>query len=149
MPVLFLLFVVVPLVEIYLLIQVGQVIGALPTIALCVLTAIIGGQLLRQQGLATLSRARANMDRGSLPAMELLEGIALAVGGALLLTPGFFTDAIGFACLIPYSRQYLIRHVLRHVKVSYGPAGGPPGGHGGRDDAIEGEYHRRDRGPDS
>lgn len=149
MPIFLLLFLVVPLVEIYLLIEVGQVIGALPTIGLCVLTAAIGGALLRQQGLDTLARARRNLDEGHVPALELFEAVALAVGGALLLTPGFATDVIGFACLLPPTRRLLVQFALRRVNVVYGPAG-PPGGDGERRDAtgrrtIEGEYRRRER----
>jgi len=148
-PVFLVLFLAVPLVEIYLLIEVGQVIGALPTIGLCVLTAAIGGALLRQQGLDTLARARRNLDQGHVPALELFEAVALAVGGALLLTPGFATDVIGFACLLPPTRRLLVQLALRRVNVVYGPASGP-GGRGGqhRDEAgrtIEGEYQRRDR----
>lgn len=145
MPIFIVLFLGIPLVEIYLLIQVGHVIGALPTIALCVLTAIIGGSLLRQQGFETLQRARSNLDRGQVPAMELFEGVALAVGGALLLTPGFATDAVGFACLIPFTRRYLIRAALKRVNVTYGPAGGGGAAPPGRHDVIEGEFRRRDR----
>lgn len=144
MPLFIVLFFGIPLVEIYLLIQVGQIIGALPTIALCVLTAIIGGSLLRQQGFETLQRARSNLDRGQVPAMELFEGVALAVGGALLLTPGFATDAVGFACLIPFTRRYLVRAALKRVNVTYGPAGGGGAAAGGHD-VIEGEFRRRDR----
>ncbi|PWG65559.1 exlusion protein FxsA [Spiribacter halobius] len=148
MPVFLVLFLVVPLVEIYLLIEVGQIIGALPTIGLCVLTAAVGGALLRQQGLDTLARARRNLDEGHVPALELFEAVALAVGGALLLTPGFATDVIGFACLLPPTRRLLVQFALRRVNVVYGPAGRPGGGQGdrGRRDprTIEGEYRRRD-----
>ncbi|WP_440997056.1 FxsA family protein [Arhodomonas sp. SL1] len=144
MPLLILLFIGVPLVELYVLIQVGGVIGALPTIALCVLTAVAGGALLRQQGLATLTRARANLERGSVPAIELLEAVALALGGALLLTPGFITDVVGFACLIPWTRHYVIGYIMRNAHITYGPPPGQAGGHRGGQDYIEGEYHRRD-----
>ncbi|MCS4505953.1 hypothetical protein KBTX_00614 [wastewater metagenome] len=143
-----LLFIGAPLMELYVLIEVGSAIGALPTIALCLLTAAAGTALLRQQGLETLTRARANMNRGSVPAIELFEGVALALGGVLLLTPGFITDVFGFACLIPWTRRFLIRWVLRHVHVSYGPppGNGPGGGYGqrGHRDVIEGEFQRRD-----
>ena len=147
MPVFILLFIGVPLIEIYLLIQVGQVIGALPTIGLCVLTAIIGGALLRQQGFQTMRRAQENLNRGQLPAIEMFEGIALAIGGALLLTPGFATDVIGFLCLVPWSRRALIRAALRRMQVTYGPVPGGPGstyrdasGHY----TIDGDYRRHD-----
>ena len=90
------LFLVIPIIEVYLLIEVGGIIGAGWTILLIVLTAIIGVNLLRQQGVSTLMRANQAMSQGQIPAMEMMEGIFLAVGGALLITPGFFTDAIGF-----------------------------------------------------
>lgn len=146
--ILFSLLVVVPLVEIYILIAVGSNIGALSTIALCLLTAAIGAALLQRQGLNTMQRARDNLDRGKLPAMELLEGIALAVGGFLLLTPGFVTDAIGFACLIPFSRRLLVVVLLKRVRVVHGPIHGqarpgPAEDSSGRR-TIEGEFERRD-----
>ena len=94
------------------LIKVGEQIGALNTVALVVLTAFIGVAMLRQQGLATLLRANQRMSEGSLPAEELLEGIFLAVGGALLLTPGFVTDAIGFTLLTPGFRKMLAKTLL-------------------------------------
>ncbi len=98
-------FVVMPILEMWLLITVGSHIGALPTIALVLLTAMVGLALLRQQGLQTLIRARQKMDSGEVPAREMAEGLCLAVGGALLLTPGFLTDAIGFCFLIPGVRS--------------------------------------------
>lgn len=129
------LFVTVPLVELFLLIEVGKGIGALYTIALCLLTAAIGTALLRQQGLQTLARARLNLDRGTLPAIELIEGVALAVGGVLLLTPGFVTDAIGFACLLPPTRHWFVQMVLRRIKAQRGAVDRV---------TIEGDYERRD-----
>ncbi|MDX1610327.1 MAG: FxsA family protein, partial [Halofilum sp. (in: g-proteobacteria)] len=122
-----LLFLLVPLVEIYVLIEVGTVIGALPTIALCVLTAVVGAGLLRVQGFQTMRRAQENLNRGEIPAIEMFEGVALAFGGALLLTPGFLTDAVGFLCLVPWTRRWLIRMALARMQVQYGPAGGPRG----------------------
>ncbi|MGD8583702.1 MAG: FxsA family protein, partial [Gammaproteobacteria bacterium] len=98
------LFIVVPLVELYLIIKVGSMIGALWTVLLVLLTAVIGVSLLRIQGFSTLNRARQNMEMGVMPAMEMMEGLALAVGGALLITPGFITDTLGFLCLIPATR---------------------------------------------
>ena len=155
MPIFIVLFFVVPLVEIYLLIQVGQEIGALPTIGLCVLTALLGGALLRKEGLDTLRRAQANLDRRTLPALEMMEGVALVIGGALLMTPGFATDAIGFACLFPLTRRFLVQAVLSRMHVVYGPAGEPrepePGqarrSADGRHTVIEGDYVRRDDDP--
>ncbi len=112
MKILFLLFLIIPIIEIYLLIQVGSIIGAFYTILLIILTAIVGAFLLRAQGMATLRRVQENVAKGKVPAMEMLEGLMLLVGGALLLTPGFFTDALGFVCLIPTLRRAVIRLFL-------------------------------------
>ncbi len=135
----------VPILEIYLLITVGGLIGAIPTIALVVFTAVLGALLLRVQGLSTLNRARQSMARGELPALPMLEGVVLLVCGALLLTPGFFTDTIGFLCLVPPLRQALIRAVLaRGVVVTPGshrPGSGP---HHQGPRTLEGEYRRED-----
>ena len=109
---LFLIFLAVPLAEIYLLIEVGSAIGAVTTIFLVVLTALLGAVLVRLQGFSTLSRARAEVAQGRAPALEILEGVCLFVAGALLLTPGFFTDAVGFALLTPPLRRRIVRHVL-------------------------------------
>lgn len=117
---LLLLFILMPILEMWVLISVGQQIGALPTIGLVLLTAIIGLALLKRQGISTVMRAQQKMQAGEMPAKEMAEGIFLAVGGALLLTPGFITDAIGFACLIPGVRQLVIGRVLRHVVVVRG-----------------------------
>ena len=112
MRVFFLLFVGMPILEMWLLIEVGSRIGALPTIALVALTAFIGINLLRQQGFDTLTRAQTRLNAGEVPATEILEGLCLAVGGALLLTPGFVTDAIGFCCLIGPIRKQIVGRVL-------------------------------------
>jgi UPF0716 protein FxsA len=108
-----LLFILIPILEMWLLIQVGSHIGALATIGLVLLTAMIGLALLRQQGFATLLRANQKMEAGQLPAQEIIDGLFLAVGGALLLTPGFFTDAIGFICLIPGLRKLLLGRLVQ------------------------------------
>jgi len=110
---LFFLFLLFPLLEIYLLIRVGGLIGAGWTVFLCVSTAVVGAMLLRQQGFSTLSRVQATMARGEVPALEMLEGAVLLVCGVFLLTPGFFTDVLGFLGLIPPLRQAF---VLRAVK---------------------------------
>ena len=123
MPV-FILFLVVPFVEIYLLVEIGARIGAPWTILLVVLTAIVGAWLVRIQGLSTWRRFQASLARNELPATALIEGLCLLVAGALLLTPGFFTDAAGFACLIPPLRRALIKYFLQRSawKVTQGPA---------------------------
>lgn len=139
------LFIAIPLIEIYFLIQIGEVIGAWPTVLLVVLTAVIGVGLLRWQGFSTLMRFQNEMAQGQLPAMPLFEGLMLVVAGALLLTPGFVTDTVGFLLLVPPLRQGLIRWALRHGVIRTGPPGGHgprPGGGGQR--TIEGEFERRD-----
>ena len=107
MPLLILLFLAVPFVEIWLLIKVGVVIGAGWTIFLVVATAVIGAGLVQAQGLSTIGRIQQEMAAGRLPADEVLQGLFLLVSGALLVTPGFFTDAVGFALLIPPVRRFL------------------------------------------
>lgn len=114
---LFLLFVIVPLIEIVLLINVGEIIGAWYTIGLVLLSAFIGVNMLRRQGLSTLMRARSKMDGGEIPAHEMVEGIILAVGGALLVTPGFVTDFFGFCCLIPFTRHAMVAKLRKHFTV--------------------------------
>lgn len=117
-PVLTLIFLVVPVVEIFLLIKVGSVIGAWWTIGLVVLTAVIGVRLLKIQGVSTLTRAQEKMQSGDMPAQEMLEGIGLIVAGAFLLTPGFFTDGVGFCLLIPPIRRWLVQKVVARMAVS-------------------------------
>jgi UPF0716 protein FxsA len=144
--ILLILFLAIPLVEIYLLIKVGGIIGALPTVFMVVFTAVLGAWLLRLQGFATMTRVRQTMAQGGIPAMEMLEGAVLLVAGALLLTPGFFTDAIGFLCLIPSLRRAVIRWMMGRFMMppgGFGPGGGPTHGSQGPR-TIEGEYRRED-----
>lgn len=149
-PLLLLLFLAIPLLEVMLLIRVGGVIGALPTVALVVLTAVIGVALLRRQGLATLQRVQQSVDAGRLPALEMVEGMGLLLAGAFLLTPGFFTDALGFALLVPALRRLLAAWVLRRGILLQagcgGSGGGGPEGRGQDDGSrtIEGECRRED-----
>lgn len=148
MKILLILFIVVPIAEMWVLIKVGGVIGALNTIALVLLTAVVGVALLRQQGFKTLLRAGRKMDSGELPARELVEAVFLAVGGVLLLTPGFITDTIGLCCLIPGIRHVIIGWGLRHIKVvrQYSPPGdGQPGGKSHKPEVIEGDFKREDQ----
>ncbi|KZX81351.1 hypothetical protein A3715_07410 [Oleiphilus sp. HI0009] len=114
----FLLFIIMPIVEMVLLIQVGSVIGAWYTVGLVLLTAVIGVNLLKRQGLSTLLRAQQKAQQGALPVSEIGEGLLLAVAGALLLTPGFVTDAIGFALLTPGLRSQLAKLVAARMIVS-------------------------------
>ena len=101
-------FIVLPILEMYILIEVGSFIGAFNTIGLVLLTALLGLILLRQQGFQTLLNARNKLMQAELPTEEIVTGIFLAVGGALLLTPGFITDFIGFMCLLPFTRRFLM-----------------------------------------
>lgn len=112
-----LLFIAIPLVELYFIIVVGEMIGALWTVILVIMTAVIGVNLLRVQGMNTLAKAQRNMAQGQIPAMEMMEGVALAVAGVLLITPGFITDSIGLLCLIPASRQAIIRFIIARASV--------------------------------
>jgi UPF0716 protein FxsA len=150
---LLLMFLVIPLLEIWLLIHVGGYIGAAPTVALVVLTAVVGVTVIRLQGLSTLTRANARIRAGEVPAQEMGEGLILAVAGLLLLTPGFATDAVGFACLIPPVRRRLLAPWLRKFSRAHH---WPPGSGSSRSgQTLEGEYQReederleRDRDPD-
>jgi UPF0716 protein FxsA len=141
--ILLLLFLLVPVLEIYLLIKVGGLIGALPTVFLVVFTAVLGALLLRAQGFATLARVREALAAGEVPALQMLEGMVLLVSGALLLTPGFFTDTLGFLCLVPAVRQRLIMSVLKRSGIVVTGRSPPPGADDGPR-TIEGEYWRDD-----
>jgi UPF0716 protein FxsA len=116
--VLFALFIVIPIVEVYLLIQVGSWIGVIPTVLLVIATAMMGISLLRSQGLSTLMSAQQSLARGEVPAFQLMEGAALLVSGALLLTPGFVTDLVGFLGLAPLTRKMMVSAFLSRVTLS-------------------------------
>ena len=105
--ILILIFVGVPVLEIAVFIQAGDIFGLWPTLAAIVATAIIGGALIRAQGMATVARARQSLDRGQAPVREVFTGICLLLAGALLLTPGFLTDSVGFLLLVPPAREVL------------------------------------------
>jgi UPF0716 protein FxsA len=143
-PILLLLFFLVPLLEIYLLLEVGGWIGVGWTIFCVVFTAVLGAFLVRTQGFSTVNRIRSQVSKGELPAMEMLEGLFLLVAGALLLTPGFFTDAIGFVFLTPPLRRALIRYFLSRglLRTPGQEQSGP--GKSRRPGSIEGEFRRVD-----
>ena len=117
-PVITFIFLIVPVFEIYLLIEVGQVIGALWTAFLVVLTAVIGVRLLKIQGISTLRRAQNKMQSAQAPAQEMLEGVGLVLAGAFLLTPGFFTDTVGFILLFPPARIWLVSKLVSYLMAS-------------------------------
>lgn len=152
---LLLLFVTIPIVEMALLIQVGAWIGVLPTIFLVVFTATLGIALLRWQGMETMYRVQQRLAAGELPGNELLEGAMLLVGGALLLTPGFVTDAMGFVCLIPVLRRPIARRLARFLiqravfssSLHGGGHTSRPGG-GNAHVIIDGEFREERDGPD-
>jgi UPF0716 protein FxsA len=145
-----LLFILVPILELYVIIQVGQEIGALWTIAILVADSILGSLLLRAQGRSAWRRFNAALSAGRPPAREVLDGVLIVFGGALLLTPGFATDVGGLLLLIPPTRALirgvLVRRLAKRVVVATPPrpAGGrvPPPRGGPRpgrvDDDIEG-----------
>jgi len=132
--ILFILFLGIPLIEVYLFIVVGGLIGAGWTIALCLATAAVGAWLVRLQGMATVQRARQALSENRFPADAALDGICLVVAGFFLITPGFFTDTLGFLLLVPPVRHALQRWALRHVEVIH------TGGRHARDGTIDGEY---------
>ena len=112
MAVLALLFLVVPLLELFVIIQVGQAIGALNTIAVLVVMSVVGGWLMKREGMATLRRFQRKLSEGRLPENELIDGFLILFGGALMLTPGFLSDVLGTALLLPPVRA-AIRPVIR------------------------------------
>ena len=108
-------FIVLPILEMYVLIKVGGNLGAFNTVLLVLLTALIGVALLRVQGFRTLMNAKNKLGMAQLPAEEIITGIFLAIGGALLLTPGFITDIFGFLCLIPSTRRIFLKLFLNNL----------------------------------
>jgi UPF0716 protein FxsA len=140
------LFVVVPLVEIYLIVQAGQAIGIGWTILILVVDSILGAALLKREGVAAWRALTTALASYRMPARELADGVLVLVGGTLLLTPGFFTDALGFFFILPFTRP-LARRVLTSVitrKFLGGPPGPATGAAGARrgpgpDDVVRGE----------
>lgn len=121
--VLVLAFIVVPLVEIYVLIQVGQVIGVWWTILLLVLDSILGSWLIRREGARAWQALRGALDNGRMPAKELADGALILIGGTLMLSPGFVTDAFGIVLIVPFTRpiarRLLTQVVTRRLIVTY------------------------------
>ncbi|MEM1149397.1 MAG: FxsA family protein [Pseudomonadota bacterium] len=151
--ILFLMLLLVPIVEIGLFIEVGGWLGLWPTIAIVILTAVIGTVLLRQQGIAALADLQSRLSRGDDPGGALAHGAMILVAGILLLTPGFFTDTVGFILLFPPARAVLIRWLAARIQVagsvhmaSAGQSTGsawPPGSRGPAT-TIDGEYESVD-----
>lgn len=114
---LFLLFIIVPIVEIALLIQVSDVIGGWATIALVIVTAVLGAKLVKQQGVHALRSVQGEMARGQMPAKELFDGLCIIIAGVLLMTPGIMTDALGFLLLTPAVRTSMASSIMKHATV--------------------------------
>ncbi|MDE1237420.1 FxsA family protein [Vibrio aestuarianus] len=155
-PILLLLFIFVPIIEIGLFIQVGGILGLWPTIALVLLTAFVGASLVRSQGLQTLLSVQNRLQQGELPAQQIFEGVMLAVAGVLLLTPGFMTDALGMLVLLPAPRAIIAKYLMSKMVVK-GMASGfhsspyehDPFHHDShrsseQGDTFEGEFERKD-----
>lgn len=136
MPVGLILLLVVPLAEAWLLIKVGGQIGALPAIGLCVATAVVGAAFIRQQGLRTIREIQLAQAKGFLPARQMVEGMMLLMSGVMLMTPGFFTDAVGFSLLVPGLRARLAQRTLAGLAQSRPDLRQPT--------VIDGEYRRED-----
>ncbi len=141
-----LLFVVVPILELVLLIRIGQAVGLWPTVGLVLLTGVTGAALARLEGMRVLFQFQRELAAGRIPGQPLLDGISVLVGGAFLLTPGILTDFAGFALLLPPTRRWIQRRVRKRLEravregtihvVAMGPAGmgawGSPGSMGGQ-----------------
>ncbi|SFJ58243.1 FxsA family protein [Celeribacter neptunius] len=163
---LFALFVAVPIIEIALFIQVGGLIGLWPTLLIVIVTAILGTTLVRQQGALAMSQLRQSFSELNDPSEPLAHGAMILLSGALLLTPGFFTDTVGFLLLIPGFRSFVLKELRKRIQVqsfvmgqqsmhqTRDPfTGDPRGGRGDGPDVIDGEFEeidpesRKNRGP--
>ena len=113
--VLFFLFIVIPIIEIAVLMQVGALLGAWPTVGIVIITAWLGAKNVRQQGLSTMQSVQNKMAAGEMPSDEIVAGFLLMIAGVLLITPGFVTDAFGLLLLVPHFRQALIKNVQQHM----------------------------------
>ena len=109
----FLLFIGIPTLEIFLMIKIGSKVGALNTVALVFLTAIIGLYFAKVQGIKTIKSGMTNIYQNKLPAYEILSGASIAIAALLLITPGFFTDLIGFLFLVPFTRNIILNVALK------------------------------------
>lgn len=148
---LFLILLIVPVIEIALFIEIGGLIGTWPTVAIVVLTAIAGTVMLRRQGLAAMSAVQSRLAAGENPGRLLADGAMILVAGALLVTPGFFTDAVGFALLVPAVRMWLWNRLAPRLTVVHAGAAAGAGTRGAgprhagadrmpRGQTVEGEY---------
>ena len=116
---LFLAFTIIPIIEIYLLIEIGSLFGALTAVTLVILTGFLGAFLARMQGLKTLFRIQESLREGRMPSGELLDALLIVIAGLVLLTPGFLTDSAGFLLLIPSTRKSIKYWLKRHIEHRY------------------------------
>lgn len=131
----FIIFIIIPLIEVALFAEIGGRIGTAYTLALCVITATAGGIILRYQGIRTFFIVRAALEQGQMPLQALFDGLCLTVAGVLLMTPGFFTDALGLALAVPAVRVRLRHYLIRRMglQVQEYP------------DILEGDFRRLDK----
>ena len=116
---LFLAFTIIPIIEIYLLIEIGSMFGALTAVTLVILTGFLGAFLARMQGLQTLYRIQKSLREGRMPSGELLDALLIVIAGLVLLTPGFLTDSVGFLLLIPATRNSIKYWLRRQIELRY------------------------------
>lgn len=152
---LFLLFAILPIIEIAILINVGEQIGGWNTVFIVIITAFAGAHLVRQQGLSTLMQAQQKMQHGTMPGQEMAEGLLLVIAGVLLVTPGFITDGFGFLLSLPMTRPVIARALLKTLTVRVVTQSQTSEFHkqyshqqnqddAGSTDIIEGEFERKD-----
>jgi UPF0716 protein FxsA len=152
---LFLLFAILPIIEIAILINVGEQIGGWNTVFIVLITAFAGAHLVRQQGLSTLMQAQQKMQSGAMPGQEMAEGLLLVIAGVLLVTPGFITDGFGFLLSLPMTRPVIARALLKSlaVRVVTQSQSGEfhaqysahkSQGEAGDNEIIEGEFERKE-----
>lgn len=138
MRILFPVFAIATLIEIYFIIKVGEVIGGFSTVLLIVLTAFIGSFLVKQQGISTLQKAQMKINTGQIPTVEMLEGVIIFISGILLLTPGFITDGVGILGLIPMVRNKIIAKFSTQTLATFQRKNTIDS------ETIEGEFWRKD-----
>ena len=160
MRVFLLMFLLFPVLELFILVRVGMSIGFLWTFLLVLATSMLGLFVMRVAGFATALRARESLSRGELPAQQMLEGLMVAVGGGLLLLPGFISDVLGIICLLPFTRTLLVNKMRKRAEeqalrqrafAEDMPASNDPGRPSSihpptrKPDVIEGEFEHRDK----
>lgn len=138
---LFALFVIIPVIEIGLFIQVGGWLGLWPTLLIVIATAVAGSWLVRNQGLLAMGQIRSSFERLSDPSEPLAHGAMILFSGALLLTPGFFTDTVGLLLLVPAVRSFAFRELKKRIKVqSFSVHSSQTYGRPADEDVIDGDF---------